>query len=99
MKILTKLLAGFLAVALLCAVVGGVALSQVTVLSGSIRELAENSIPSLAYLNAIKFEMTNIKTAIRSIAHPYDEFINVLKTLHMIGLDNKEKIDVKGVLV
>ncbi len=71
MKILTKLLAGFLAVALLCAVVGGVALSQVTVLSGSIRELAENSIPSLAYLNAIKFEMTNIKTAIRSIAHPY----------------------------
>jgi len=28
-----------------------------------------------------------------------DEFINVLKTLHMIGLDNKEKIDVKGVQV
>ena len=28
-----------------------------------------------------------------------DEFINVLKTLHMIGLDNKEKIDVKGVRV
>jgi len=28
-----------------------------------------------------------------------DEFINVLKILHMIGLDNKEKIDVKGVQV
>lgn len=28
-----------------------------------------------------------------------DEFIGVLKTLHMIGLDNKEKINVKGVQV
>lgn len=28
-----------------------------------------------------------------------DQFIGVLKTLHMIGLDNKEKINVKGVMV
>lgn len=28
-----------------------------------------------------------------------DQFIGVLKTLHMLGLDNKEKIDVKGVRV
>jgi len=28
-----------------------------------------------------------------------DQFIRVLKTLHMLGLDNKEKIDVKGVKV
>ena len=28
-----------------------------------------------------------------------DEFIRVLKTLHMLGLDNKEKINVKGVQV
>ena len=28
-----------------------------------------------------------------------DQFIRVLKTLHMLGLDNKEKIDVKGVQV
>jgi saccharopine dehydrogenase-like NADP-dependent oxidoreductase len=28
-----------------------------------------------------------------------DKFINVLKTLHMLGLDNKEKINVKGVMV
>jgi saccharopine dehydrogenase-like NADP-dependent oxidoreductase len=28
-----------------------------------------------------------------------DEFIGVLKTLHMLGLDNKEKINVKGVHV
>lgn len=28
-----------------------------------------------------------------------DQFIGVLKTLHMLGLDNKEKIDVKGVMV
>ncbi len=28
-----------------------------------------------------------------------DQFISVLKTLHMLGLDNKEKIDVKGVKV
>ena len=26
-----------------------------------------------------------------------DKFIGVLKTLHMLGLDNKEKINVKGV--
>ncbi|HET9587499.1 MAG TPA: saccharopine dehydrogenase C-terminal domain-containing protein [Anaerolineales bacterium] len=28
-----------------------------------------------------------------------DQFIQVLKTLHMLGLDNKEKINVKGVMV
>lgn len=28
-----------------------------------------------------------------------DQFIGVLKTLHMLGLDNKEKINVKGVMV
>ncbi len=28
-----------------------------------------------------------------------DKFISVLKTLHMLGLDNKEKINVKGVMV
>jgi saccharopine dehydrogenase-like NADP-dependent oxidoreductase len=28
-----------------------------------------------------------------------DQFIGVLKTLHMLGLDNKEKINVKGVQV
>ena len=28
-----------------------------------------------------------------------EQFINVLKTLHMLGLDSKEKIDVKGVQV
>jgi saccharopine dehydrogenase-like NADP-dependent oxidoreductase len=28
-----------------------------------------------------------------------DQFIGVLKTLHMLGLDNKEKINVKGALV
>ncbi|MBU2611120.1 MAG: saccharopine dehydrogenase NADP-binding domain-containing protein [Chloroflexi bacterium] len=28
-----------------------------------------------------------------------DQFISVLKTLHMLGLDNKEKINVKGVTV
>jgi saccharopine dehydrogenase (NAD+, L-lysine-forming) len=28
-----------------------------------------------------------------------DEFISVLKTLHMLGLDNKEKLNVKGVQV
>jgi len=28
-----------------------------------------------------------------------DQFISVLKTLHMLGLDNKEKINVKGVQV
>jgi saccharopine dehydrogenase (NAD+, L-lysine-forming) len=28
-----------------------------------------------------------------------DQFIGILKTLHMLGLDNKEKIDVKGVMV
>lgn len=28
-----------------------------------------------------------------------DQFIQVLKTLHMLGLDNKEKIDVRGVRV
>ncbi|MFA6508592.1 MAG: methyl-accepting chemotaxis protein [Treponemataceae bacterium] len=77
MKILVKLLLGFVSVALLCAFVGIVAISQVSNLNKNITMLADETIPALGYLKTIDLEFTNIKAATRSIAHPY-------------GLDNEE---------
>jgi methyl-accepting chemotaxis protein len=77
MKILAKLLSGFLAVALLCALVGVVAIRQLSTLNGNIQRLANETIPALGDLKTIDLEFINIKTAVRSIAHPY-------------GLDDKE---------
>ncbi|GAB1483912.1 methyl-accepting chemotaxis protein [Treponema sp.] len=71
MKILGKLLLGFISVALLCAVVGVVAVMQVGTLNENIRSLAEETIPTLAHLKMIDQELTNLKVAMRNLANPY----------------------------
>ena len=77
MKILAKLLLGFVSVAVLCAFVGIVGISQVSNLDRNITRLADETIPSLGYLKTIDIEFTNIKAGVRSLAHPN-------------GLDNAE---------
>lgn len=70
MKILAKLLIGFLSVAILCAVVGTVAVSQVSNLNKSIEGLAHRTIPTLDHLRTIDLELTNLKVAIRTMSNP-----------------------------
>ena len=70
MKILAKLLTGFLSVALLCAFVGIVAMVQLGSLVGNIKSIKDEVIPTLAYLQTYDVEMTNLKGAVRSLANP-----------------------------
>lgn len=70
MKISAKLLTGFVSVALLCATVGGVGISQISKLDVSLMTLSKESIPKLTYLNSIDTEMTTIKAALRTLSHP-----------------------------
>jgi len=70
MKILAKLLLSFISVAVLCAVVGSVGLSQLAKTKQSIIVLSEETILKLDYVNIIDRCFRNIKTATRSIANP-----------------------------
>ena len=70
MKILAKLLLSFISVAILCAVVGSVGLSQLAKTKKSIIVLSEETILKLDYVNIIDRCFRNIKTATRSMANP-----------------------------
>jgi methyl-accepting chemotaxis protein len=70
MKILAKLLMGFLAVALLCVTVGIVSIMQIGSLGKSIDTMTERTIPTIQLLYQINNQMYAIKVAIRSIANP-----------------------------
>ena len=70
MKILAKLLVGFLSIALLCAVVGAVGFSEVGTLGASIGEMASKTIPSIKHLNIIAKEFLKVKVAVRNMANP-----------------------------
>jgi len=71
MKILAKLLVGFLSVALLCGVVGFVGITQMGRLNDSLHEMSDVTIPSLGHLNAMSKEFLKIKVAVRNLANPY----------------------------
>ncbi|OHE70034.1 MAG: hypothetical protein A2001_08945 [Treponema sp. GWC1_61_84] len=71
MKILAKLLTGFIAVALLCGIVGVVGIMQISNLDESLMRVSEESIPTIDLLNVIDVELTNLKAAMRTIVHPY----------------------------
>jgi methyl-accepting chemotaxis protein len=77
MKILAKLLIGFLAVAALCATVGIVGISQMSSLEKELLTVTDNSIPSLSSLYLIEANLLKIKAAIRSMSNEQ-------------GLDNKD---------
>ncbi len=70
MKILAKLLTGFIAVAVLCGIVGVVGIMQISSLDKNLVALAEETIPSLNALSSIDLELTNLKVAIRTLSNP-----------------------------
>jgi methyl-accepting chemotaxis protein len=70
MKILAKLITGFLAVAVMCGIVGIVGIMQIDNLNTNIEELSNQTIPTLGYLKTIDLEMTNLKVALRTITNP-----------------------------
>jgi hypothetical protein len=69
MKILAKLLIGFSAVAVLCAVVGVLGITQLRN-AGLSNAISKETLPSLEYLNIFFEEMLKLKVAIRHIANP-----------------------------
>ena len=77
MKILAKLLTGFITVAVLCGIVGVIGIMQVSNLDRNINQLADETIPTLSHLKTVEAEFATVKVAIRSIAHP-------------LGIDNDE---------
>lgn len=70
MKILAKLLTGFLVVALLCGIVGYVGIKQLGEMSRSLTKISTETIPSLEYLNIIAKEFLRVKVAVRNLANP-----------------------------
>ncbi len=70
MKIRTKLLSGFLGVALLCAFVGILGVLQLAKLERSLEGMATSTIPKIINLKEIQFQFTNINAAIMSMANP-----------------------------
>lgn len=71
MKILAKLLIGFIAVAVLCAAVGVLGITQLTGMQGSLNTISKETIPSLEYLNIVYQEMLKLKTYIRQTSNSY----------------------------
>ncbi len=71
MKILAKLITGFLTVAVLCAVVGFVGILQMNNLNASLNNVGTITIPSLDYLNTISKEFLKVKVAVRNLANPF----------------------------
>jgi methyl-accepting chemotaxis protein len=70
MKILGKLLAGFILVAMLCGIVGVVGIAQLRRLDAEMIELAEVRIPTMNTLNLIAKEFLKVKVAVRNLANP-----------------------------
>lgn len=71
MKILGKLLIGFLAVATLCAVVGLSGVSNLRDLRGSLVTITDETIPSLHRLESLEKELLVVKVALRNLANPF----------------------------
>ncbi len=71
MKIVAKLLMGFIAVALLCAVVGVVGVVQMGSMQGSLRTISDLSIPSLQKLYLTDVELLKLKVAVRSLTNEH----------------------------
>jgi methyl-accepting chemotaxis protein len=70
MKILAKLLTGFMTVAALCAIVGMVGITQLGSLSDSLNAIKIETIPSIIYILDAGDELQKVKVAIRSLANP-----------------------------
>jgi methyl-accepting chemotaxis protein len=69
MKILAKLLLGFIAVALLCAVVGIVGITQLGALSNDLDSMEAKVIPSIMKVQDIETSLQRVKVADRTLAN------------------------------
>jgi len=69
-KILAKLLLGFVTVALLCMLVGVAGVVVASRLSGSVNQLSQQTIPTIELLYQINEQMVAIKVAVRTISNP-----------------------------
>ncbi|MEI6874761.1 MAG: MCP four helix bundle domain-containing protein, partial [Spirochaetota bacterium] len=69
MKILAKLLIGFIAVAVLCGVVGIVGISQLGNASKNLEGVRDETIPSIMKILDIDTQLNQIKAAIRSLSN------------------------------
>ncbi|MCF8156907.1 MAG: MCP four helix bundle domain-containing protein, partial [Rhodoferax sp.] len=67
MKISTRLIIGFGVLALLIALMGGIALVKTNVVDGDVVKLVENRIPKVVTLYEIKGELNNIARATRNM--------------------------------
>lgn len=70
MKILAKLLTGFLAVAVLCGIVGVVGISETNSLNDSLELLSSQTIPTIQLLNEIDTQLVTVKVAVRTVSNP-----------------------------
>jgi methyl-accepting chemotaxis protein len=70
MKIVAKLLIGFVAIAVLCAVVGVVGVIQLGSMEKSLTSMTTHTIPALELLSDVEVETLKLKVAIRSLAVP-----------------------------
>ena len=70
MKIRTKLLVGFIAVALLCGITGVIGITRLTGLGNTIRELSGATIPSLMALDQIETDLRIVKASVYATANP-----------------------------
>ncbi|MEI6388434.1 MAG: HAMP domain-containing protein, partial [Spirochaetota bacterium] len=70
MKILAKLLVGFIGVAVLCAIVGIVGITQLANMSANLRSIEVETVPSIVNILGIGESLQQIKGAIRSLATP-----------------------------
>ncbi|HUX13810.1 MAG TPA: methyl-accepting chemotaxis protein [Spirochaetia bacterium] len=69
MKILAKLILGFIAVAVLCGVVGFVGINQVKTLNTEIVGLSDQSIPTITNLNQMMVDLQIVKIGIYSLTN------------------------------
>jgi len=68
MKILAKLIIAFVAVALICAIVGIIGVSRLGSASSSLVEMRDNAIPSIDSMLDLEIQLQKTKAGIRSLA-------------------------------
>ncbi len=85
-----KLIGGFLLVALITVIVGGVGWYAKNLLSGSIVQLKDESINSIVYLRLSIYQFMRIKVAIRSLLGP-DNFAKELEYQKKVIADARQE--------
>ena len=95
MKILAKLLIGFLAVAAICGVIGILGITQLNSLNSSIKDMAGNTIPTLTALDLVEVDLRTIDSDVKAMANPLaiddDTYIKEKKESIQAARDERTK--------